>query len=268
MSYYGIRKMKNIIDENGKYNITCEYYDSSIRDYNGNRVWNTLEAGKGFFNNGFNTKEELERALFEDTLDGNIHGTGGKYGCIAWGSNKVQLSDEEKKHLENLENEYWNLHGTQNKIVDKIKEENPNITWEEIKENAEYKEITDKIIKIGQEKREYRYNTYFKRWKEYLKQQNKNKANGKTYVIKLNYSGYKDIYVSSKGSRVTKFCHGIHSAKLFTKSLEELKEMFCNNPKFTHVRAIEVSPYIIGKGKYRHVEMEWETEDTIYNREL
>ena len=39
MSYMGIKNLKLIKNEEGKYNYICSAYDSSIRDYKGKRVW-------------------------------------------------------------------------------------------------------------------------------------------------------------------------------------------------------------------------------------
>ena len=96
MSYTGVRKVKTIIDNEGKYNMGCEYYDSSVTDWRGNRIWHST-GDEGLYIKGFNTKEELEYAIFKDTLDGNIHGTGGKYSCLGWGSRKVTLTNEVRR---------------------------------------------------------------------------------------------------------------------------------------------------------------------------
>ena len=269
MSYYGIRKMKSIIDENGKYNITCEFYDSSIRDYRGNRVWDSLEAGKGFYRNGFNTKEELEYALFKDTLDGNIHGTGGKYSCISWGSNKVKLSDEEQQHIKELDDNYWALYNECNSIYREAKQENPNITLDELEANDPmYRKLHEELHKISKEKTEYRYNTYYTRWKAYLKDRNKAKASGKVYVIKCNYNGYTGIYIKSLGSSRVKFCYNISNAKLLTNSISEIKEALKDFTNIKDVRVIEVQNYITKKGNKRYCNIDWNKEKELTEIEV
>ena len=106
MSYYGIRKLKTFQDENGKWNFSCDVYDSSIWSWDNKRVWEHID---NWFKVGYDTKEELEKFLFENTLDGNFHGTGGKYGCIGWGNRKVKLSEKELVILKELEDKKYSL---------------------------------------------------------------------------------------------------------------------------------------------------------------
>ena len=136
MSYYGIRKMKFVVNSEGKHNISCEFYDSSIRDYNGNRIW---EKTENLYGKGFNTKAELEKIFFKDVLDGNIHGASGKYSCLNWHSRKVELPLEIKKELEELENKYWELSKEVSDIQSKVYEANKDIL-QPIKECEVYEE--------------------------------------------------------------------------------------------------------------------------------
>lgn len=256
MSYTGVRKVKQIKDENGKWNISCEAYDSSIWTWDNKRAWDKYEK---LFKIGFDTKEELEQVLFREALDGNIHGLGGKYSCITWGNCKVQLSDKEKAIIESLDKQYWDLHRKQQDLSTKLRH-GIQYSYTQLNEKfPEFKALSDELNKLSKEKSEFRYNSYFKRWKEYLKQQNKNRATGKVYVVKLDYNGYNGVYVSSKGYAQTVFKYNIHGAKLFTKSIEELTEMFTRD-KYSNVEFIEVQDYIKGKGKRRYVEVDWNTE--------
>lgn len=260
MSYYGVRKVKTIKNEEGKYNISCEYYDSSITDWRGRRVWNVCSTG--FFTKWYDTKEELEYALFQDTLDGNLHGTGGKYACIGWGTGKVTLSEEEQKKLKELEDKKWS--SLYNKEFNKLEEElrSKGIEYDDMeKVSPVYKEYVEARRKASKEYSDYRYNTYFKRWKEFLEQKkiNNRKENKKIYIVRVDYNGYHDIFISSHGSRCTKFTNYFDNAKLFTCTKEELKEMFCGedyrSKKYGSVKLIDVTNFIKGKGKNRRADI-------------
>ena len=61
MSYYGIRNLKHVKQADGLWNVECDCYDSSIRDFQGHRVWHHVEK---FFDKNF-TKAELEYMLFQ-----------------------------------------------------------------------------------------------------------------------------------------------------------------------------------------------------------
>lgn len=225
MSYYGVRKVKTIKDSEGKYNMGCEYYDSSITDYKGNRVWHVCDTG--FYKEGFNTKEELEYAIFKDTLDGNFHGTNGKYSCIGWTNCKVELSEEEYNTIKELEAKKW--------------------------DSSLSKEDKDKArIKYN----EYRYSTWYKAWKNYLKaEKEQKKSNKNTYIVIVDYKGYHGIYIRKHGKTTTGFTYWESEAKLFNKSIEELKKEFCNDGfrsnQYSHVYAVDVTNNITGKGKAR-----------------
>ena len=255
MSYYGIRKLKTFQDENGKWNFSCDVYDSSIWSWDNKRVWEHID---NWFKVGYDTKEELERYLFENTLDGNFHGTGGKYGCIAWGNCKVKLSDKELAILDELKKKKYELmYGEETeRIENKLK--NNNIPYSEWKNDEEYKARTELANKAYKEYSEFRYNAYFRRWKEYLSQQNKNR-NGKTYIVQLDFNKngtiYRNMYVGGHGSMQTTFYYSTYKAKLFKKSVEEIKEMFCDNPKYSNIRLINVSDYLKGTGRRKYVEV-------------
>ena len=187
MSYYGIRNLKTIQDNEGNWNFTCELYDSCIWSYDNKRVWEKFEGLK----KSFKTKEELEHYLFTNTLDGNFHGTGGKYGCLAWGNCKVTLSDEDSTKLQELE---------------------------KIKRETKYSEEACKKYS------EFRYSAYFKAWKEYLKNKEQNKANKRIYLVTVDFNGYKGVYIKSHGTSTTSFTYYEADAKLFNNTLEEMKK--------------------------------------------
>lgn len=256
MSYYGIRKLKTFKnEETGKWNFSCECYDSSIRNWKGNRIWEKIDA---WFKEGLNTKEELEEYLFRNTLDGNFHGTSGKYSCIAWGNCKVKLSTTETNTLNELENKYYSFTSSEKyqEIINKLKENNiPYSEWEN--SSAEYRASLEEKEELYKTYKEYRYNTYYKNWKEYLKQQYKNKKEGiseDTYIIKLTFTKeggyiYRNVFCGNYGAVKATFYTNSSKAKLFKKPINELKEMFCNNPKYSNIQAIKIpKDKIIGEG--------------------
>ena len=132
-------------------------------------------------------------------------------------------------------------------------------------DNFIYEEWLEENAKIKQACKEYsefRYNTYFKRWKEYLEQQkiNNRKGNKRTYIVKVDYNGYTDIYIKSHGTRTTSFTNYRDYAKLFTMPIDELKELFIHDgdtrsEKYKRMEFIDVTDFIKGKGKYRHAEI-------------
>ena len=259
MSYYGIRKLKTFQDKNGKWNFSCDVYDSSIWSWDNKRVWEHID---NWFKVGYDTKEELEKFLFENTLDGNFHGTGGKYGCIGWGNRKVKLSEKELVILKELEDKKYSLmYGeTIKRIESRLREKG--LKYEDFKQDEEWLEENAKIKQACKEYSEFRYGTYFKRWKEYLEQQkiNNRKGNKRTYIVKVDYNGYTDIYIKSHGTRTTSFTNYRDYAKLFTMPIDELKALFIHDgdtrsQKYKRMEFIDVTDFIKGKGKYRHAEI-------------
>ena len=258
MSYDGIRKLKIYQDENGKWNFSCETYDSSIRDWRGNRVWEKFEGLK----TPFETREELEYYLFKNTLDGNFHGTGGKFGCLGWGNRKVKLSEKELVILQELEDKKYSLmYGeTIKRIESRLREKG--LKYEDFKQDEEWLKENAKIRQACKEYDEFRYGTYFKRWQEYLEQQkiNNRKGNKRTYIVKVDYNGYVDIYIKSHGIRTTSFTNYSDYAKLFTMPIDDLKALFIHDgdtrsEKYKRMEFIDVTDFIKGKGKYRHAEI-------------
>ena len=256
MSYYGLRKVKTYQDENGKWNFSCDCYDSSIWSWDNTRVWEHLDK---WFKDGLETKEELEMYLFKNTLDGNLHGTSGKYNCLSWNSNKIQLTAKEKQVLADLEEKRNSIRYSEQKKLITAKLQQAKIPYEEWKNNAEYKAIADLEEKYSEEYNALRYDMYYRRWQAYLKQQNENRK-GNTYVVRLDFSKngqkYTGIYVKGIGSMTTTFTYYDYKAKLFKKSIEELKELFGNNPHYTNVEFINVSNYIKGASRRKYAEFE------------
>jgi hypothetical protein len=193
MSYYGIRKMKYKQTQAGMWTVACEYYDSSIWGYDDKRVWNTTEE----FVKPFNTKEELDDFLFQNFLDGNFHGSFGKFACLNWNNSTLKYTDEEQEQL--------NLNG-----------------------DRYYKEKS-----IDYEQYNFvRYAISKQAWERQL-------ANKDKFIVKLDFQGYKNIFVKSVGSRYTRFAWTINEAKKFKGvTKEELMKTYCNNPKYSNVQVI------------------------------
>ena len=102
MSYYGVRSIKFVKNEQGLFNVSGKYYDSSIRNLDGTRHWQ-----EGIFFNTWETKDKMEKILFEDILDGNIHYTGGgKYALI---KRLFVKDDEELKRLTKLKEQAFDI---------------------------------------------------------------------------------------------------------------------------------------------------------------
>ena len=162
MSYYGIKNLKTIKKENGLYNVSADYYDSSIRDYNGNRVWYHAD---NLFKEDME-KEELEYRLFQDFLNGNFHTAGncGKYQCLSWTNCKVKLNKEDYEVLKNLE--YCKTHYTDKEERDKA--------------YADFEKT--------------HYELYFKAWKQYLENEKQRKKNTK-YIVNIENTNRSMQYV-------------------------------------------------------------------------
>lgn len=265
MSYCGIRKMKFITNEEGKYNISCECYDSSIRSYNGSRVW---YKSTNLYKNSFNTKAELEYAFFEDVLDGNIHGATGKFACLNWNNRKVNIPLEIQNKLQELNTKYWELSKEVNNIKSQVYKENENLlqpikekSYEEFFNTLEklsplYKAKSLELEEIRKTKEELRYKSYYEAWQEYLINEKANNKEKSLYIVTLNYLNYPNVYIQNKTSTKTTFSYYISNAKIFNKSITELKEMFLSNPKYSNVRIINVKEYVTGEGKRKHVKSE------------
>ena len=193
MSYYGIKKMKYNQLQDGTWTVACDYYDSSIWSYDYKRVWNTTDK----FTQPFATKEELDDFLFRNFLDGNFHGSFGKFACLNWNNCTLKFTDDEKQQLELINKKYYK----ENSIKSK-----------------EYNELRYKVCKQA--------------WKRQL-------ANKDRFIVKLDFDGYKNIFVKSVGSRCTRFAWTIDEAKKFKGfTKEELMKTYCNNPKYSNVQII------------------------------
>ena len=193
MSYYGIKKMKYNQLQDGTWTVACDYYDSSIYSYDYKRVWKHTDR----FTQPFATKEELDNYLFENFLDGNFHGSFGKFACLNWNNSTLKFTDDEKQQLELINKKYYK----ENSIKSK-----------------EYNELRYKVCKQA--------------WKRQL-------ANKDRFIVKLDFDGYKNVYVKSVGSRCTRFAWTIDEAKKFKGfTKEELMKTYCNNPKYSNVQVI------------------------------
>ena len=151
------------------------------------------------FTQPFATKEELDNYLFENFLDGNFHGSFGKFACLNWNNCTLKFTDDEKQQLELINKKYYK----ENSIKSK-----------------EYNELRYKVCKQA--------------WKRQL-------ANKDKFIVKLDFDGYKNIFVKSVGSRYTRFAWTIDEAKKFKGvTNEELMKTYCNNPKYSNVQIIEL----------------------------
>ena len=189
MSYYGVRNLKHVKQADGLWNVECDCYDSSIRDFQGHRVWHHVEK---FFDKNF-TKAELEYMLFQHFLDGNFHGACGKYAPVATG--KIRLSEDKLNLLAIIKKEYTST---------------PYAETE--KYNIAYKKYN-----------ETRYKLYFEAWKQYLKETAIRKKSSEAYKVAVNKLSWGTIYVKKVTSRHLFYTSDIKEAKIFRNTSEEIK---------------------------------------------
>ena len=233
MSYYGLRKVKVYKnEETGLYNISCEYYDSSCRDMRGNRIWDTCSR----LLKEDVTKEDAEYHLFENTLDGNYHGTGGKYTCIEWGKNTVTLPKEQQDELNRLENLKWN--SAERDEIEKIrKEKYANLSYEEWKKVTEtdmhLKALIETNKSYSRVYNELRYKWWYSAWKKYL--QDKKQAGN--MIIKFRYST-QDYYITKINRRSIDYTRYREDAKVFKDTKEVLRNKLSNFNSIEDIRFI------------------------------
>lgn len=189
MSYYGVRNLKHVKQADGLWNVECDCYDSSIRDFQGHRVWHHVEK---FFDKNF-TKAELEYMLFQHFLDGNFHGACGKYAPVSTG--KVRLSEDNLNLVTTLEKVYRDTPYT-----------------DADKRNAAYKKYS-----------EVRYKLYFEAWKQYLKDSYKKKKSSEAYKVAVNKLSWGTIYVKKVTSRHLFYTSDTREVKVFRNTPEEIK---------------------------------------------
>lgn len=168
MSYMGIKNLKLIKNDEGKYNYICSAYDSSIRDYNGKRVWHDdVIVFKEYYD-----KDKLEWLMFKDVLNGNIHGAGGKYSCIGWNSRK-------KQHILNVDEIYTltmaeeSTRKLRHDLSNKRSELNGSVArgWKTQEQaQAEFGLFKENIYKYIDINENLYYNIWYKAWKRYLKE--------------------------------------------------------------------------------------------------
>lgn len=216
MSYYGIRKLKLVKTEAGKYNYSCECYDSSITDFNGNRVWNPMEK---LFNKDYDTKEALEFAMFKDVLDGNIHGASGKYSCLSWNNRKIELSIGKQKELDRLNTikneilkEYYKW--INSKEVQELEKINP----EEVKQSKLYID-TKKAI---DDYENARYKFWFETWQEYL--QARKEAVKSVIKVDLTKQDVKNVYIRKLGKHQLSFTYSKDYAKVIKEPIAVIQD--------------------------------------------
>ena len=191
MSYYGIRNLKHVKQADGLWNVECDCYDSSIRDFQGHRVWHHVEK---FFDKNF-TKAELEYMLFQHFLDGNFHGACGKYAPLSWTNCKVHLSEDKLNLLAIIEKEYT---------------------------STPYAE-TEKYNIARKKYNETRYKLYFEAWKQYLKDKYEKKKSSEAYRVVTDKRSWGTIYVKKVTSRHLFYTSDIREAKVFRNTPEEIK---------------------------------------------
>lgn len=168
MSYMGIKNLKLIKNDEGKYNYICSAYDSSIRDWNGKRVWNdNVIVFKEYYD-----KDKLEWLMFKDILNGNIHGASGKFSSIGWNSRKKQYlpNADEWKTLEMIEISNRQL---RRDLSNKRNELNGSVAkgWKTQEQaQAEFEPFREQIYKYIDINENLYYNIWYKAWKRYLKE--------------------------------------------------------------------------------------------------
>lgn len=194
MSYYGLRKLKIQRDKETKLFVAfADVYDSSIRDWNGKRVWYT---NKQVYTEGCKTREELEYRLFKDFLDGNFHGSCGKFAPLNWdSSSRLTLTEEEQA------------------LINKINQDKRDRRGELIRQGLYSTE--DTILNKLEE--EY-YNVYYKAWKKYNTGENVHK-----YILTFNTNSIGKVYVCGLTKRNIKYTDVAVHAKVFVGTEEQIK---------------------------------------------
>ena len=218
MSYLGIKNLKIVQTEDGKYNVACSYYDSSITDTNNNRVWHKTN---NLFKEDINTKEELEYILFKEFLDGNFHVSGncGKFNCLSWNNCKLVLPVYQQITIQKLWNAQWNF-----KRGDEVRD----------KVYSKYSSV--------------RYKYYFKEWQEYLKQEKLENKNKQYYIVKLDFKDNIGVFIKTNN----KLCFSISYAKVYHKSLNQVIKELASikaNSNFKNIQVLNVTPYIQKKDR-------------------
>lgn len=243
MSYYGVRSIKFVKNDQGLFNVSGKFYDSSIRNLDGTRHWH-----ESIFFNTWRTKEEMEDILFRDILDGNIHYTGGgKYALI---KRLFVKDDEELKRLIKLKEQALdNLYDYKNK------QSNLGNKYEQYQNDIEFKRLYESVTKTENDYDNYRYNLYKDLWLKKIEEDKVNKK-GKGFIMECDGRGY----VKSLTSRRMVFTIFGERAKVFKISLEELKQKLkgYNNEIFYIINRetrekVEVNTYpagtdIVGSG--------------------
>ena len=169
--YMGIKNLKLIKNDEGKYNYICSAYDSSIRDYKGKRVWHdNVIVFKEYYD-----KDKLEWLMFKDILNGNIHGASGKFSSIGWNSRKKQYlpNADEWKTLEMIEISNRQL---RHDLSNKRNELNGSVAkgWKTQEQaQAEFEPFREQIYKYIDINENLYYNIWYKAWKRYLKESRK-----------------------------------------------------------------------------------------------
>ena len=230
MSYYGVRSIKFVKNEQGLFNVSVKYYDRSIRNLDGTRHWH-----EDIFLKEYKTKEEVEKILFRNILDGNIHYTGGgKYALI---KRLFVKDDEELKRLIKLKEQaldnLMDYHNKQHDLGNK---------YEQYQNDIEFKKLNELSIKTNKDYDNYRYNLYMELWLKKIEEDKANKK-GKGFIMKCDGRGYVKKLTSRR--MVFNLCE--ENAKVFKVSLEELKQKLkgYNNEIF----------YIINKDTQEKVEV-------------
>lgn len=199
MSYYGVRKLKLVKTEDNKYNYSCEYYDSSLRDFNGNRIWNKVDK---LYGKSFENKEDLEYLMFQDVLDGNIHISGSKFGCLTWGNRKTKLTEAQSEILQLL-----------------------------------YKEDRERYEEL---RYDYHFLAW-KNYLAEQQAKNKENRNKPYCIVKCDVNGYDNVYIKTLGNSHVSFTYYKNQAKKIKKSLDEIKEILSTfTGKYSNIQLIEV----------------------------
>lgn len=207
MSYYGVKSIKFVKNEQGLFNVVAKYYDSSTRNLDGTRHWR-----EDILLKEYKTKDEVEGILFENILDGNIHYTGG--GKFALIKRLFAEDDEELKRLIKLKEQaldnLMDYHNKQHTLGNK---------YEQYQNDSEFKKLNELSIKTNKDYDDYRYNLYRELWLKKIEEDKANKK-GNGFIVKCDGRGY----VKSLTNRRMVFNLCEENAKVFKISLEELKQ--------------------------------------------
>ena len=227
MSYYGIRSLKLVKTEEGKFNYSCQLYDSCWRDDNGHRIW---EDASRLYAKDYDTKEELEYQLFKDTLDGNIHGTPGKFSCISWNNRKFDLPEEQKGLIDLAHKKYRD---TSDKYYNVLRDNNRNAEAEAVKQ------VQEEANRLRDEYDNLRYSLWYKAWIDYLQREKESKKHDKRCIVSVDNGG-DTMYIKSISARRIMLTPWRRGAKVMRTTIDKIQEKLIGCRGITNIELIDV----------------------------